>query len=126
MLKRCGKNFTTTHMKDAVRWAKDAGIIPSGSFIIGLPGETEETVRKSIALAQELDLYSVTFPIAVPFPGTILRKMAINHEYGLKILTNNWDDYDKQYPGVMESEDLPIEKEESCKKWLIPCCQKRK
>ena len=126
MLKKCGKNFTTTHMKDAVRWAKDAGIIPSGSFIIGLPGETEETVRISITLAQELDLYSVTFPIAVPFPGTILRKMAINQEYGLKILTNNWDDYDKQYPGVMESEDLSIEKRREMQKLAYTLLPKKK
>lgn len=126
MLKRCGKNFTTSQMKDAVRWAKDAGIIPSGSFIIGLPGETEDTVKKSIALAQELNLYSVTFPIAVPFPGTVLRKMAINHEYGLRILTDNWDDYDKQYPGVMESDDLPIERRRELQKLSYELLPKKK
>jgi len=110
ILYNAGKKFTISQVKKAVNWAKDAGIIVSGSFIIGLPGETEETVRKSIEFAQELGLYSVTFPIAVPYPGTILRKMAIDHECGLRILSNNWDDYDKQYPGVMESEQLSIDR----------------
>lgn len=126
ILKIAGKNFTVEQMKKAVKWAKEAGIIVSGSFIIGLPGETEETVKKSIDLALELDLYSTTFPIAVPFPGTVLRKMAINHEYSLRILTNNWDDYDKQYPGVMESEQLSIERRRELQKLAYTLLPKKK
>ena len=110
ILKIIKKRITTAQIKQAVQWAKDAGLICVGSFIIGLPGETEQTVNKSIQLAEELDLYSVTFPIAVPFPKTALRSMAEKNEYGLKVLSNNWDDYGKQYPGVMESDDLSIEK----------------
>ena len=91
-------------------WAKEAGLVCISSFIIGLPGETEESVWKSIKLAKELNLFSTTFPIAVPLPGTELRDMALNNKEGLKILTNNWDDYGKQYPGVMESDLLSIEK----------------
>lgn len=110
MLKHMGKNTTVEQNRRAIRWAKEAGIVPMGSFIIGLPGENEETMRKTLALAKELDLYSVTFPIAVPFPGTELRDMAMRGECGMRILSNNWDDYGKQYPGVMESNDLSIER----------------
>lgn len=110
ILKLAKKNFTVEQVKRAVKWAKDAGIICAGSFILGLPGESEETVEKSIKLARELNIYSTTFPIAVPFPGTALRRMAIRGEYGLRLLTDNWDDYGKQYPGVMESESLSLEK----------------
>lgn len=120
------KHFTIPQVEKTVNWAKDAGIIVSGSFIIGLPGETDETVRESIEFAQELDLYSVTFPIAVPYPGTILRKMAINHEYGLRILTNNWDDYDKQHPGIMESEQLSIERRRELQKLAYELNPKKK
>jgi len=108
MLKTMDKRTRSHQMKQAVRWAQDAGITVTGSFILGLPGETEETAYKSMHLGKELGLYSVTFPIAVPFPGTRLRKQAEAGEYGLKILSNNWDDYGKQYPGVMESETLSI------------------
>lgn len=110
MLKNAKKGFTISQIKRPVQWAKDAGLICAGSFILGLPGETEESVNKSVKLAQELNIYSTTFPIAVPFPGTALREMAIKNKYGLRILSNNWDDYGKQYPGVMDSEQLSIEK----------------
>ena len=110
ILRDVGKMSKVETVRNAVKWAKDAGIIVAGSFIIGLPGETEDTVMHSIKLAQELDLYSVTFPIAVPFPGTYLRKQALRNEHGLKILTDNWEDYDKQYPGVMESDTMSIER----------------
>lgn len=126
ILHNARKKITISQIKKAVNWAKDAGIIVSGSFIIGLPGETEETVRKSIGLAQELDLYSVTFPIAVPYPGTVLRKMAINREYGLRILSYNWDDYDKQYPGVMESEQLSIDRRRELQKLAYNLNPKKK
>jgi hypothetical protein len=59
--------------------------------------------------AKSLDIYSTSFPIACPYPGTLLREQAQRHEYGLRILTNNWDDYGKQHPGVMESETLSID-----------------
>lgn len=105
-LKRIKKGITIEQVKRVVKWTKQAGIIPVGAFIIGLPGDKEEHVFKDMDLAEELDLYSVTFPIAVPFPGTELRDMALRNEYGLRIISNNWNDYGKQDPGVMESEDI--------------------
>lgn len=116
ILKNAKKGFTVSQTKKAVAWAKEAGLICISSFIIGLPGDTEESVNKTIELAKELDIYSITFPIAVPLPGTELREMALKNESGLRILTNNWDDYGKQYPGVMESEQLSIEKRRELQK----------
>ncbi|MBI5180540.1 MAG: B12-binding domain-containing radical SAM protein [Nitrospirae bacterium] len=106
-LKQIKKNITIEQMKNAVKWAKQAGIIPVGAFIIGLPGDTEDKIIKAIRLAEELNLYSVTFPIAIPFPGTELREMALRNEYGMRIISDNWNHYGKQDPGVMESKDLP-------------------
>jgi radical SAM superfamily enzyme YgiQ (UPF0313 family) len=109
ILKIAKKGITVKQIKSTIRAAQNAGIICIGAFIIGLPGETETTVQKSIALAEELDMYSTTFPIAVPLPGSELRRMALNHEYGLKILSNDWSLYGKQYPGIMESAELSME-----------------
>ena len=77
---------------------------------MNLPGETEETVEKAWKFAKKLDLRGVSFPLAVPFPGTRLRAMAEKGEYGLRIISNNWDDYGKQYPVVMEQGNLTTEK----------------
>lgn len=105
-LKRIKKGITVEQVRNAVKWTKQAGILPVGAFIIGLPGDREEHVFKDIEMAEQLDLYSVTFPIAVPFPGTELRDMALRNEYGMRIISDNWNDYGKQDPGVMESEDI--------------------
>ena len=106
-LKRIKKNITVAQIRNAVKWTKQAGIVPIGAFIIGLEGDTEKEVYKAIELAAELDLYSVTFPIAVPFPGSELRELALKNEYGMRIMSNNWDDYGKQEPGALESDALP-------------------
>lgn len=110
LLELSGKKITTTDMKRAVKIVKDTGMAVHGCFILNLPGETEETVEKAWRLAKELDIRGVSFPIAVPFPGTRLRAMAERGEYGLRITSNNWDDYGKQYPGVMEQGNLTMEK----------------
>lgn len=126
ILKNMKKSFSVADIKRAVNMAKQSGLIVAGSFIIGLPGETEETVKKSIELGKEMNIYSTTFPIAVPFPGTILRKQAERNEYGMKILTDNWDDYGKQYPGVMESEALSIDRRRELQKYAYDMIPKKK
>lgn len=105
-LKRIKKYITIEQVKKVIKWTKEAGIVPVGAFIIGLPGDKKNHIKKDMELAKELDLYSVTFPIAVPFPGTELRGMAEKKEYGMKIISNNWDNYGKQNTDVMDSKDL--------------------
>jgi len=112
MLARVGKGIKTKwQIKSAVDAAWDAGIITAGSFIFNLAGETEETAKEIIEFSKLLypKVYSLTYPIAVPFPGTILREWATKGEYGLKILSNDWDEYGKQHGIVMESERMSIE-----------------
>lgn len=103
------KRINIQDMKNSIKWAKEAGIIPVGAFIIGLAKDNEITVQKAIDLGLELDLWSITFPIAVPFPGTGLRTLAERNEYGMHLLSNDWDRYGKQEGGVMESDDLSFE-----------------
>lgn len=75
-----------------------AGISALASFIIGLPGETEETLRRTVAFANELrdelgSLYG--FHILAPFPGSEVRERA--SEYGIDILTSDWTRYDANH-----------------------------
>jgi len=106
VLRTAKKEYTVNQIRNAIRWTKESGIVPSGAFIIGLPGDTEATVMKAIELGHELELFSITFPLAVPFPGTELREMALRGEHGMRIMSDDWDDYGKQEPGVLESEAL--------------------
>ena len=110
ILKTSMKGFDKEYIKQAVDWTNEAGIIAAGSFILGLPGETEETAMETIEYSQTLDMYSITFPIAVPFVGTTLRNQAERGDYGLRILTNDWKEYGKQNGRIMESDNLSYQR----------------
>ncbi len=72
LLERSGKKMTVAQSRQAVLWAKEAGVRVAGHFIFGLPGETEETLARTLALALELPLDIAQFYAAAPFPGTAL------------------------------------------------------
>ncbi|PYN29791.1 MAG: hopanoid biosynthesis associated radical SAM protein HpnJ [Candidatus Rokuibacteriota bacterium] len=61
--------------------AKALGIKLHGTFILGLPGETRETMEETIRFAREIDPDTVQVSIAAPYPGTELYRQA---------LTNGW------------------------------------
>jgi len=52
--------------------AKEAGILVHGTFILGLPGETRETMEETMRFAREIDPYSLQVSLAAPYPGTAL------------------------------------------------------
>ncbi len=47
-----------------------------GAFVLGLPGETRETIKETIAYAIDLDLSSIQVSLASPYPGTEFYQMA--------------------------------------------------
>jgi len=59
------------------------GIVIHGTFILGLPGETEETIEETINYAKEIDPHTIQVSLAAPYPGTFLYKQAVE---------NNWFD----------------------------------
>jgi radical SAM superfamily enzyme YgiQ (UPF0313 family) len=64
------KGQTVDMVRQAFRWTKNAGLQSMGFFIFGMPGETEESMEKTIRLALELDPDLAHFMMAAPFPGT--------------------------------------------------------
>jgi radical SAM superfamily enzyme YgiQ (UPF0313 family) len=70
ILKHARKGAYPDKAERALRWAKKAGIMNWGYFIIGLPGETEETIRQTIDFAKKLPLDIALFHVAAPYPGT--------------------------------------------------------
>jgi hypothetical protein len=72
---------------------KRAGIIPYASFILGLPGETPETIKETMAFGKRLkDLgLAFGFHLLAPFPGTEIREQS--ERYGIRILTDDWSRY---------------------------------
>jgi len=66
------KNITLDQVRDVVSWTKEARINVSGYFMLGMLGETRETIRETIVFAKELDLDFYGFSLVTPFFGTEL------------------------------------------------------
>jgi len=77
ILEKYSKMITTREIKDAIRMLNGYKIRVLGYFIIGLPGDGRESIRKTIALAKQLDLDFASFAIATPDIGTPLRQEAL-------------------------------------------------
>ena len=53
------------------------GIKIHGTFIAGLPGETQETLKETIAFAKEINPHTIQVSLAAPYPGTFLYNQAV-------------------------------------------------
>ncbi len=72
----------------AVLLTRKAGMEAKGFFILGLPGETQESIRRTIALAESLPLSDVSVFFATPFPGTALYDPAAHPDFSaMNLLT---------------------------------------
>lgn len=69
VLRNLGKNTTIEQIKRAFQLSRAAGIEAAAFFMFGNPGETEETVKKTIRLALELPADYASFNINTPYPG---------------------------------------------------------
>jgi len=56
---------------------RDLGITVHGTFILGLPGETQETIEETIRFAREVNPHSLQVSVAAPYPGTELYRQAV-------------------------------------------------
>ena len=76
ILKAIGKNETKEQFKKAIQMMKDARLRTIASYIIGLPGDTHETIKETIDFAFELDADQSKFMILAPYPGTAVYRLA--------------------------------------------------
>jgi radical SAM superfamily enzyme YgiQ (UPF0313 family) len=63
----------------------ELGITIHGTFILGLPGETKETIQETIRFATEINPHTIQVSLAAPYPGTYLYRQAVE---------NGWLDHD--------------------------------
>ncbi len=91
ILKKIRKSITLEMVREAVNLCKEVGIIPHTSFMVGLPGESRETLEETRSFAASLgSLYG--YHHLAPFPGTTIREEA--NRYEIEILTDDWSRYD--------------------------------
>ena len=77
------------------------------SVMIGLPGETEENVWKTLNfLSKSKEVKQANFAIATPYPGTKFHEMAEKGEGGMKLLSNNFTEYKRYGQAVTKVNNL--------------------
>jgi len=108
VLKRARKGYKKEQAFKALKWARAAGIKNWGYFIIGLPGETEESIRETIDYAKQLPVDIALFHIAAPYPGT---------PFFYEVVENNWfrpgtkwEEVDMDRSTVLDYENITAER----------------
>lgn len=108
VLKHARKGAYPDKAERALRWARAAGIMNWGYFIIGLPTETEDTIRQTIDFAKKLPLDIALFHVAAPYPGT---------PFFFEVVKNNWfrhgtrwEQVDMDKGTVLDYPGLPAER----------------
>jgi anaerobic magnesium-protoporphyrin IX monomethyl ester cyclase len=99
MLKIMNKHVKFKQMRDAIKWTKEAGMISFIYLVYGVPGENATDIHMTRQLLMELKPDFVNQTIAIPYPGTKLREIAI--EQGL-IKNDDWEFYSFPYGNVID------------------------
>jgi hopanoid biosynthesis associated radical SAM protein HpnJ len=77
ILNNVRKGVRIDRARQFTRDAKALGIKIHGTFIMGLPGETRETIEETIRFAQDIDPDTMQVSLAAPYPGTTLYQQAL-------------------------------------------------
>ncbi len=95
VLKKSRKGITLDQVEEVVQLTKDVGLDVITSYILGLPGEKEETLQQTLDFAEKLDT-DYTVHILAPLPGTPLYEN--REEYGVRLLSEDWEKINADEP----------------------------
>ncbi|MCD4654027.1 B12-binding domain-containing radical SAM protein [bacterium] len=106
ILDNMGKCLKLEQSRQFVRDAKKAGIMIHGCFLVGLPGETHETLAETLEFAKELTPDTAQFFPLMVYPGTAAYKWAKKKGYLLTEDYSKWLNEDGMHNCVVERPDL--------------------
>jgi hopanoid biosynthesis associated radical SAM protein HpnJ len=81
ILKNIKKGATVERARQFTKDCHKLGLVVHGDFILGLPGETRETIRNTINFAKELDVETIQVSVAHAYPGTELYDYAVKNGF---------------------------------------------
>jgi hopanoid biosynthesis associated radical SAM protein HpnJ len=70
------KGMRVEQLREFSKNCRELGLKIHGTFIVGLPGETKETIKETIAFAKEVNPYTLQVSLAAAYPGTYLYNQA--------------------------------------------------
>jgi len=107
VLKRIKKQITIEEAERVVGMIHDAGIEAWGYFVLGLPGETKQTIEETVAASLKMPLTMAKFDIAAPYPGTEFYDYVVENGF---LDISRYEDFDQNasavvnYPGLSASD----------------------
>ena len=110
ILKNIKKGATVERARQFTKDCHKLGLVIHGDFILGLPGETHQTINNTIAFAKELDVETIQVSVAHAYPGTELYDYAVKN--GFMVADSKMVDEGGhqlahiQYPGLPADEIL--------------------
>ena len=109
ILNNAHKGITIEQSIQFAKNAKKAGLLVHGCFIIGLPGETKETVRKTIEFAKKLDPDDIQFFPLIVYPGTEAYEWATKNGYMTTQDFSKWSTPEGWHDCVISTPELSNE-----------------
>ncbi|TES87488.1 MAG: radical SAM protein, partial [Dehalococcoidia bacterium] len=106
-LNRMQKGITVAQIRQFVQDTRKAGLLVHGCFIIGNPGETTETMDKSLEMARELNCDTMQFFPLLVYPGTEAYRWAQENGYLVSESFADWADDAGMYRSVLNIPGLP-------------------
>jgi len=119
ILNRTHKGITLEQSLKFAKNAKKAGLLVHGCFIIGLPGETKKTVKKTIEFAKRLDPDDAQFFPLIVYPGTEAYEWAKKNNYLVTEDFSKWSTHEGWHDCVISRPGLTNEE-------LLELCNKAK
>ncbi len=110
VLKIIRKEVSREDMLKAFKLTDEFGIEPACSVMLGLPGDTKESVERTIRFVKSIPqiLYS-NFSIANPYPGTVMYDWARTGKHGMRLLINDFSQYRRYDYSPVSVNDLSPE-----------------
>ena len=96
------KEATVAQARQAVRWAKQAGLKVWTYMMLGMYGDTKQTMNETIQLACELDGDICNFALSAPYPGTEWGQIAQREGY---LTDQRWESMDQNYSAITSQPD---------------------
>ncbi|MBV8655621.1 MAG: radical SAM protein, partial [Candidatus Eremiobacteraeota bacterium] len=105
------KGTRLDHIRKFTKDCHELGIKIHGTFILGIPGETPETIRQTVEFAKEMNPETIQVSLAAPYPGTFLYNQARENGWLQAEESDLVDSHGIQhaalnYPGLLTTEML--------------------
>jgi len=107
ILKNIRKGVSLERARHFTKDCHDLGVLIHGTFIVGLPGETLDTIEQSIRFAREMNPETIQVSLASPYPGTHFYEYVKEHNFLVQDVYNDESGYQRctvSYPEVSAEE----------------------